>query len=158
MSKIQQLPTFLAILTLSRSTDFNVHLPTQVGTDDGISGSIMLVQQGGDKYGSVLTRDTLLSGFEAYFPQTELMHPEVSPLWRDDFLGLPPVHILTAEYDPLCDDGEVLFARMTEQGVSCSAQRYLGVIHGFFQLGGISPTARNAMRDIAAKISSPYPL
>ena len=43
MSKIQQLPTFLAILTLSRSTDFNVHLPTHVGTDDGISGSIMLV-------------------------------------------------------------------------------------------------------------------
>lgn len=46
MSKIQQLPTFLAILTLPRSTDFNVHLPTQVGTDDGISGPIMLVPTG----------------------------------------------------------------------------------------------------------------
>ncbi|OVZ94524.1 hypothetical protein CBW58_03105 [Yersinia frederiksenii] len=46
MSKIQHLPTFLAILTLSRSTDFNVHLPTHVGTDDGISGSIMLVPTG----------------------------------------------------------------------------------------------------------------
>jgi hypothetical protein len=46
MSKIQHLPIFLAILTLSRSTDFNVHLPTDVGTDDGISGSIMLVPTG----------------------------------------------------------------------------------------------------------------
>ena len=36
MPKIQHLPPFLAILTLSRSTDFNVHLPTDVGTDDGI--------------------------------------------------------------------------------------------------------------------------
>jgi len=46
MPKIQQLPTFFAILTLSRSTGFNVHLPTDVGTDDGISGSIMLVPTG----------------------------------------------------------------------------------------------------------------
>ena len=46
MSKIQQLPSFLAILALSSSTDFNVHLPTYVGTDDGISGSIMLVPTG----------------------------------------------------------------------------------------------------------------
>ncbi len=41
--EIQYLPIIPAILTLSRSTDFNVHLPTDVGTDDGISGSIMLV-------------------------------------------------------------------------------------------------------------------
>lgn len=46
MSKIQYLSTFPAILTLSRSTDINVHLPTHVGTDDGISGSIMLVPTG----------------------------------------------------------------------------------------------------------------
>lgn len=46
MSKIQHLPAFLAILTLSRSTEFNVHLPTHVGIDDGISGSVMLVPTG----------------------------------------------------------------------------------------------------------------
>jgi acetyl esterase len=89
-----------------------------------------------------------------YYPDTDFMHPEVSPLWRDDFSGLPPVHIMTAEYDPLCDEGEMLFTRLTEQGVSCTAQRYPGVIHGFFQLGGISQTARNAMRDIAARLST----
>lgn len=43
MPEIQQLPTFFAILTLSRSTDINVHIPTHVGIDDGISGSKMLV-------------------------------------------------------------------------------------------------------------------
>ena len=46
MSKIQYLSTFPAILALSRSTDINVHLPTDVGTDDGIYGSIMLVPTG----------------------------------------------------------------------------------------------------------------
>jgi len=102
----------------------------------------------------VLTSDTLLSGFEAYFPHTEFTHPEVSPLLRDDFSGLPPVHIITAEYDPLCDEGEALFARLTQQGVNCTAQRYFGVIHGFFQLGGISQAARSLMRNISGLIRS----
>ncbi|MEH0887863.1 alpha/beta hydrolase [Enterobacter sp. UNJFSC 003] len=102
----------------------------------------------------VITRDTLLSGYEMYLEDTDLQHPEASPLWRDDFSGLPPVHIITAEYDPLCDEGEMLFQYLTEQGVSCTAQRWLGVIHGFFQLGGISQSARDVMGDIAWRIQT----
>ncbi|TFR78627.1 alpha/beta hydrolase, partial [Escherichia coli] len=49
----------------------------------------------------------------------------------------------------LCDEGEALYHRMTGQGVQCTCQRYLGVIHGFFQLGGISEAARSALRDVA---------
>ncbi|EAU0090867.1 alpha/beta hydrolase [Enterobacter kobei] len=100
----------------------------------------------------VITRDTLLSGYEMYLADTDRQHPEASPLWRDDFHGLPPVHIITAEYDPLCDEGEMLYQHLTEQGVECTAQRWLGVIHGFFQLGGISQSARDVMRDIAGRI------
>lgn len=100
----------------------------------------------------VITRDTLLSGYEMYLLHTDRMHPEASPLWRDDFQDLPPVHIITAEFDPLCDEGEALYQRMTKQGVSCTAQRYLGVNHGFFQLGGISQAAQNAMRDVAWRV------
>ncbi len=102
----------------------------------------------------VITRDTLLSGYDIYLQETNRQHPEASPLWRDDFSGLPPVHIITAEYDPLCDEGEMLFQHLTEQGVTCTAQRWLGVIHGFFQLGGISQSARDVMRDIAWRMSS----
>ncbi|HCW3076746.1 TPA: alpha/beta hydrolase [Enterobacter roggenkampii] len=100
----------------------------------------------------VITRDTLLSGYEIYLAGADRKHPEVSPLWREDFSGLPAVHIVTAEYDPLCDEGEALFQRLTEQGVTCTAQRWLGVIHGFFQLGGISQSARDVMQDIAGRI------
>ncbi|CAH3895188.1 alpha/beta hydrolase [Enterobacter hormaechei] len=101
----------------------------------------------------VITRDTLLSGYEIYLAGADLQHPEASPLWREDFSGLPAVHIVTAEYDPLCDEGEALFQRLTEQGVKCTAQRWRGVIHGFFQLGGISQSARDIMRDIAWRIN-----
>lgn len=102
----------------------------------------------------VITRDTLLSGYEMYLAETDRQHPEASPLWRDDFNGLPPVHIITAEFDPLCDEGEALYQHLTEQGVVCTAQRWLGVIHGFFQLGGISQSARDVMRDIAWRINT----
>ena len=100
----------------------------------------------------IITRDTLLSGYEMYLAETDRQHPETSPLWRYDFYGLPPVHIITAEYDPLCDEGEMLYQHLTEQGVECTAQRWLGVIHGFFQLGGVSQSARDVMRDIAGRI------
>lgn len=97
----------------------------------------------------IITRETLLTGYEAYLENTPRQHPEASPLWRDDFAGLPPVHIVTAEFDPLCDEGEALFDRLTQQGVTCTSQRWQGVIHGFFQLGGVSQSARDLLRDLA---------
>ena len=90
-----------------------------------------------------------------YLAATPATHPEASPLWREDFNGLPPVHILTAEFDPLRDEGEALYQRLIAQGLESTCQRYLGVIHGFFQLGGISPAARQAMRDIAWRTQTP---
>lgn len=105
----------------------------------------------GDDY--VITRDTLLSGFEMYLQDTDSRHPEASPLWREDFAGLPPVHIITAEFDPLRDEGEALYRRLLAEGVDCTCQRYLGVIHGFFQLGGVSQSARDAMQDIAWRLA-----
>lgn len=100
----------------------------------------------------IITHDTLLTGYEMYLPHTERQHPEASPLWRDDLSGLPPTHIITAEFDPLRDEGELLYHRLTTQGVDCTCQRYLGVIHGFFQLAGISHAARSAMQDIAWRV------
>lgn len=101
----------------------------------------------------VITRDALLSGYEMYLGDTDRLLSDVSPLWRDDFAGLPPVHIITAEFDPLCDEGEALYQHMTDQGVNCTCSRYLGVIHGFFQLAGISQSARDAIQDVAARVA-----
>lgn len=102
----------------------------------------------------IITRDTFLSGYEMYFAGLPRRHPDCSPLWRDDFNGLPPTHIITAEYDPLCDEGEALYQRMTEQGVQCSIQRWKGVIHGFFQLSGVSESARQVVKGVARRIST----
>ncbi|MGK3226371.1 alpha/beta hydrolase [Enterobacter soli] len=143
----------LALVTSLRLKKAGVWLPAQLiliyPMLDATARSESYTRNGLDY---VITRDTLLSGFEMYLADTEKLHPEASPLWRDDLNGLPPVHIITAECDPLCDEGETLYQYLTEQGVECTAQRWLGVIHGFFQLGGISPSARDVIRDIARRI------
>ncbi|WP_312471588.1 alpha/beta hydrolase [Neobacillus sp.] len=106
----------------------------------------------GDDY--VITRDALLSGFEAYLSNVSPDHPEASPLYRDDLAGLPETHILTAEYDALVDEGEALYRRLLELGVEVQCRRYLGVNHGFFQLAGISSAARKAIEDVASILSN----
>jgi acetyl esterase len=61
--------------------------------------------------------------------QAEL--PLVSPLKARDLSALPPTLLVTAEYDPLCAQGEALAARYGEAGVAVTHTRYDGAIHGF---------------------------
>lgn len=101
----------------------------------------------GDKY--IITRDTLLTGFNMYLGDLSRQHPEASPLFRKDLAGLPETHILTAEFDPLLDEGEQLYRNLISAGVKTQCRRYLGAIHGFFQLSGVSQAARESIKHVA---------
>ena len=70
----------------------------------------------------------------------------VSPL-HANLTGLPPAFVLTAECDPLRDQGEAFAERLKKAGVQTSAKRYEGMFHPFFSLGGIIDGAREAMAD-----------
>ena len=59
--------------------------------------------------------------------------PLVSPIKRADLSGLPPALIITAEHDPLRDEGELYGRRLQEAGVPATVSRYAGAGHGFVQ-------------------------
>ncbi|MEV7789414.1 alpha/beta hydrolase [Streptomyces sp. NPDC088106] len=59
--------------------------------------------------------------------------PLVSPVKRADLTGLPPALVVTAQYDPMRDEGELYGERLREAGVEATVSRYAGAGHGFVQ-------------------------
>ena len=69
--------------------------------------------------------------------------PRVSPLRASDLSSLPPTHVITAEHDPLRDEGEAFVERLRAAGVTATGTRYDGMIHGFFsRLGALDASDR----------------
>jgi acetyl esterase len=71
----------------------------------------------------------------------------LSPLHHGDLAGLPPAVVVTAEYDPLRDEGEAYGKALEAAGVHAEVLRYDGMIHGFFDMGGASPAAQAAIEE-----------
>jgi acetyl esterase len=104
-------------------------------------------------HGYLLERDVMEWAWECYVPDAARRDdPLASPLNANDCAGLPPATIITADHDPLRDEGEAYGARLRESGVTVMLRRYLGVVHGFASLPSASPSATRALADVAGDL------
>jgi acetyl esterase len=84
--------------------------------------------------------------------------PEVSPLLEDDarLASAPSAIVITAEYDPLRDEGDAYAARLAELGVATSHIRFDGQVHGFFSMFGLLDDARSAHALVAEAVHTAF--
>ena len=83
----------------------------------------------------LLTRDSMIWFWDHYLPDVaRRSEPDASPLHTPDLAGLPPAVVLTAEHDPLRDEGEEYAQRLEEAGVPVDFQRHARQMHAFFAL------------------------
>ena len=100
--------------------------------------------------GYMLTRDLMKWFWNLYIQDESVANePYVSPLRATDLSGLPEALILTAEYDPLCDEGEAYARRLQEAGIQVTLTRYDGMIHGFMRMTSRLDKGRQALNDVA---------
>ncbi len=103
--------------------------------------------------GYLLSREGM-EWFWAHYVPNEAQRKEAyaSPLRAEKLTLLPPATVITAEYDPLRDEGEAYAARLRDAGVATVATRYDGQIHGFVSLFEIFDAGKKANEQIAATL------
>lgn len=95
-----------------------------------------------------LTRNTFRWTRERYLGKhADYADPFASPLRSIDFSGMPPALIITAEYDPLRDQGEDYGLKLIKAGVPVSIHRYNGHIHGFVHVAEVIPAGYEALQE-----------
>ena len=104
--------------------------------------------------GHLLDRAQMAFYWDAYAPRGAVDRelPLVSPAHAASLAGLPPAVVVTAEHDPLRDEGEQYAARMRAEGVRVDLRRVRGQIHGFLALFPDDPEVARLLERVGANL------
>jgi acetyl esterase len=103
--------------------------------------------------GYMLNQATIEWYLAHYIPKdADRGDPRLSPLAATELKNLPPAYIVTAGFDPLRDEGSAYAEKLKAAGVSVTHVDYPSMIHGFFHLQALVPTAGEALAAAAAAV------
>jgi acetyl esterase len=108
--------------------------------------------------GFLLTADDMKWFFSCYADAGAVDPTDwrISPLRAPDLHGVAPAVVITAEFDPLRDEGRAYAARLEAEGVPVVNLPYDGLIHGFFGLSAAFDASRDALRLVGAELSRAF--
>ncbi len=93
--------------------------------------------------------------WDQYVPdEARAGEPGCSPLRAAELAGVAPAFVVSAEYDPLRDEGEEYARRLDQAGVPVTLRRYEGLIHGFIRMPALIGRASDAIDEVAAAVAS----
>lgn len=103
-----------------------------------------------DNTDSVPLNAAMMDWFFKHYLQDDTLrsNPLVSP-YLADLSDLPPAFVLTAEFDPLRDEGRDYARKLQESGVETEHLDVSGVVHEFFGLSGVVKPAKDSLKQIA---------
>ena len=112
------------------------------------------VRENGQGY--LLTAKMIADYLSLYMrDEGDLRNPYFSPLLAKDLSGQPETLMITAEYDPLRDEGEAYAARLREAGVAVTLHRVPDALHGFFSLPPLFDVTRQAYAHLNNFLGAP---
>lgn len=107
--------------------------------------------------GYLLTRADMVWFWGHYLRgDADRSNPYACPAAAKDLSGLPPAIVITAEFDPLRDEGEAYARRMEQVGVRVVCKRYDGMTHGFMSMTGFVDQARKAIEEAAVHLRASF--
>jgi acetyl esterase len=107
--------------------------------------------------GYMLTREMMRWFWGHYLAsESDGANPLASPLRATDLTDLPPAFVITAEYDPLRDEGEAYAARLREAGVPVELVRHDGMFHGFVSMFAVLDQGKQALAVASQRLRAAF--
>ncbi len=100
----------------------------------------------------MLSRSDMAWFWELYLSGADPEHPDAAPARAAELSGLAPAYVLTAEYDPLRDEGEAYAAQLEAAGVATTLRRWPGAVHGFVRWLKVADAAGSALDEVAGAL------
>jgi acetyl esterase len=138
-----------AVVALTLKEKIAFQLLIYPATDQSMASESL--KRNGDGY--LLTR-AMMEKFRAYYlPRpADWLDWRASPALAKSHAGLPPAFVLTAGFDPLCDEGRQYAELLARAGVEVEYRNYADMIHGFILMGGVLDTANAAVEECCAAL------
>jgi acetyl esterase len=104
-----------------------------------------------------LTLDAMRWYWDHYLQHpADASNPYAAPLAAENLQGVPPALVITAECDPLRDEGEAFAKRLQAAGIPTTYRLYDGMVHGFFGMNAVLDKGKQAMAEACAALQQAF--